>query len=85
MPLVLQKAYVCYERTGRSNAEESTHVYGPRGAPLFPTPLLSKTNTEYSGLRAKWSTCVTHPAELEFNLSRTSMSDTGSPDAQTDR
>lgn len=68
-----------------TDAEESAHVYGPRGAPLFPTPLLSNTSTEYSGLRAKWSTCVTQPAELEFNLSHTSMSDTGAPYAQTDR
>ena len=47
---------------------ERTHVYGPRGAPLFPTPLLSKTSTEYSGLRPKCCTWGSQPAELEFSL-----------------
>ena len=44
------------------------YVYGPRGAPLFPTPRLSNTRIEYSGLRPKCSTWFAQEKEVLFRL-----------------
>ena len=49
---------------------KKTYEYGPRGRPLFPTPLLSKTRIVWFGERPKWFTCMAHEKDVLFNLSQ---------------